>query len=121
MRKFIAVIIFCLSCSAVQAAGFSDQALKLQGRSLAQYEYCSYLAAELSDKVMFSYYSEMYNDNLLKVQAYAKAQSKVVFNEQQSSLKKFKQFDRQRLGLFCTKRFDPLARKIQENKLAKKS
>lgn len=102
------------------AEPFSDAQLKTLGRSLANYKACSDIAAEMGDSVMFSYYSEMYNDSLLKRQNHPKNLSDIVAIEQQKSAIKLAKIDRVNLGKLCLSRFDLLSRKMQENKLMDK-
>lgn len=118
MRNIIFFLLFYISISSAKT--FSDEELKIAGRALANYQVCSEISSEMGDSVMLSYYSEMYSDSLRESKNHPKIQSDIVFNEQQSSTIKLAKLDRKNLGELCLSRFDPLSRKMQENKLAGK-
>ncbi len=117
----IIMVIFLLFYISTSAAGANtDLELKTLGRSLANYRLCSDISVELDDKAMFNYYSEMYNDGLLKVAAYSQSGAEMVNKELQMSALKLAKIDRASLGGLCLSRFDLLSRKMQENKLVEK-
>ena len=116
------ILIFCclLNISLSFADTSSDESLQVYGRALANYQVCAQIAAELGDKTMHSYYSEMFNDSSAEINAYPKSLSAIIFNEFHRSADKLAQIDKQSMGQLCLSRFDLLSRKMQEKKLAAK-
>ena len=118
-KKFF--LFYCLvTISAAFAEPLSDAKLKLSGRALANYQTCSLVAKEIPDKVMESYYLEMFNDSSANIKSYPKKSYETVISEFNRSVDKFKKIDKQIMTMFCLKRFSPLSRKMQEKKLLDK-
>jgi len=119
MKNIIALfLLFYLPASFANV--LSDEEVKILGRSLANYQICAAISVEMGDPVMLSYYSDMYNDGLLKRNTYPKNKLEMVIAEQQSSATKLAGIDRKSLGELCLSRFELLSRKMQKNKLAGK-
>jgi len=95
-------------------------ALKLEGRALANYKTCADIAIGSQDKVMQSYYAEMFTDMSLKIEHYSIEQSDIVDQAYQLSLVEFAKLNRGSLAIFCGSRLDDLTRKMQAKKLNKK-
>ena len=101
----------------LSAAPLSDENLKVYGRALANYQVCARIAADLDDKTMLSYYSEMFNDSSVEINTYPKYLSKIVIKEFNRSVDKLSKIDEQSMGQLCLSRFDSLSRKMQKKKL----
>jgi hypothetical protein len=67
---------------------------------------------------MVSYYSEMFADSSAEVNRYSEKQSEIVVKEFKRSVNKLVKINKQVMGQLCLSRFDPITRKMQENKLA---
>jgi len=116
------VIIFCclLTARAASADTLNTENLKVYGRALANYQLCTQIAGELGDKIMLSYYAEMFNDRSAEINAYPERLSAFIYQEFKRSEEQLAKIDRQSMGLLCLSRFDLLSRKMQEKKLAGK-
>ena len=111
---------FCVMTSHILFAQSLDiDDLKSQGRALANYQTCAELAKDSQDKIMQSYYSDMYADMSLKVERYPAPKSAIVNNAYQLSLVEFTKLNRKNLAVFCGSRLDDLTRKMQAKKLDK--
>ncbi|MCG6199873.1 hypothetical protein [Psychromonas antarctica] len=119
MKKRIGIFLF-LYHSIILASAVTDDELKTIGQTLANYHMCSKLSLEMGDKAMLNYYSEMYDDSLLKAQDYQEGQLDIVIVEEKIGMAKLAKIDPENLGQFCLIRFDLLSRKMQEKKLAPK-
>jgi len=94
-------------------------ALKIQGHSLANYQTCADVAKDNQDKIMQSYYLDMFSDLSLKVTHYSAQQAALVNETFHLSLAEFAKLNRQSLAVFCGSRLDDLTRKMQKKKLDK--
>lgn len=102
----------------MSAAPLSDESLKVSGRALANYQVCAQIAADLDDKTMLSYYSEMFNDSSVEINTYPKDLAHIVIKEFNSSVDRLSKIDKRSMVMLCLNRFDSLTRKMQEKKLS---
>jgi hypothetical protein len=112
-------IICCLINSCFSFADpLTDNSLKVAGRALANYQVCEQLAADINDKAMVSYYSQMFADSSAKINRFTEKQSEFVIQEFKRSVNKLLKINTRVMTQLCLRRFDPLTRKMQEKKLA---
>jgi len=118
--KILILTVFLLFSLALDAKPLSDLDLKITGRALANYQICTDVAKNLQDPAMFNYYNDMYKDSLDAGKLFQIGEVQVIFAEQQKTAIKLAQIDKDSIKLLCISRFDPLSRKMQEQKIAEK-
>ena len=120
MKKYLALSLFFLF-TAVSAEQVTDEQLKTSGRALANYQLCSNVADKRNDQAMFNYYSEMYSDSLQASKMFYIWQVQVIIDLQQETAMKLAAINKNSFAQLCISRFDDLSRKMQEQKIRKKT
>ena len=82
------------------------------GRSLANYEVCTQISAELEDHQMFFYYKKMFNDSSLQVLSFNNKEAKKVYKVWQESEQTLKKLNGSTMAQMCLSRFDQLSRQM---------
>ena len=99
------------------ATPVSNKSLQLSGRALANYQMCAQIAENIGDKTMHNYYFEMFKDSTAANRHYSQQQLQIISLEFNKSIVKLANIDQAIMAIICSKRFDPLTRKMQEKKL----
>jgi len=108
MKLFFTVLALSSSALALANNGVNDEL----GRSLANYQSCSYIALDINDEQMFSYYQKMYNEAQFSTVRAHEVDAKQVYDTWKSAEKILQKLSKQHLQTLCLRRFDPLARKM---------
>lgn len=120
MAKNVIIFCFLLTTCLSFATTLNESDVKIVGRALANYQVCSEIAEDQGDKVMHSYYSEMFNDSAAEIRTYPLHLVDIIYREFSDSVDRLKQIDKQGMKQFCLSRFGELSRKMQMQMQMKK-
>lgn len=106
------ILIFILSLWSHSLIWATNRDSEELGRSLANYQACSFIALDINDKQMFFYYQKMLNDTGLSILSFNADSAQLVYNTWERSEKLLLKIGTQNLRRSCLSRFDALSRKM---------